>query len=47
MRAIWMMYLNQAILELYKTYKSYMEKVWTGLLFQLQITLLIFQSTIP
>ena len=45
MRVILMMYLNQSVVQLNQTNKNLLKKVWTGLLIQLQITLLVFKST--
>ena len=47
MKMILMMYLNQSILQLYQTNKTFQEKVQAGSLIQPQIKILIFQSTIP
>ena len=45
MRIILMMYLNQSIVRFYQTYKNFLGKVRFELLIQLQMTILLFQST--
>ena len=47
MKVTLMVHLNQYIVQLYQTYKNHLEKVRVGLLIQLQIPKIIFQSTIP
>ena len=45
MKIILMMYLNQSIVRFYQTYKNFLGKVRFELLIQLQMTILLFQST--
>ena len=47
MKVILLMYLHQSMLQLYQTYKYFLEKVHAKLLIQSSITLLISQSTTP
>ena len=46
MKVTLMMCFNQSILQLYQTYKGLWEKVQVGLLIELLIILLVFQSII-